>query len=341
MSDGWHDWPALPDLFPVAFSGVKTARDAFLVDIDLERLRERISDYFNTDKRHEEVSDRYPVAMRPTPGFDPCSVRETLTARGGPAESSFIRYAYRPFNDRWLYWEAETKLLDRKRADYIPHLFEGNLWLSSSRRIRKGETEPQTAITRHIASYHLLERVANWFPAWLRENGLSIDGDGARRPNLSPAARTYVHNLGMDVEYLFHHVLAVLHDPAYREANAGGLRMGWPRIPLPGWPDGLGSGARDQLASSAEHGRDLAALLDADTPVPGVTVGPIRTELAIIAVPSTSRGGYMTGEDFVLSAGWGHFGQARAIMPGTGRPVERTYTTHERDLLGRCDKSAW
>ena len=24
----------------------------------------------------------------------------------------FVRYAYRPFDTRWLYWEAETKLLD-------------------------------------------------------------------------------------------------------------------------------------------------------------------------------------------------------------------------------------
>ena len=38
--------------------------------------------------------------------------------------------------------------------------------------------------------------------------------------------------------------LAVLHDPDYREANAGALRMEWPRIPLPGWPDELCAGGR-------------------------------------------------------------------------------------------------
>ena len=32
--------------------------------------------------------------------------------------------------------------------------------------------------------------------------------------------------------------LGLLHDPAYREANAGALRMEWPRTPLPDWPDG-------------------------------------------------------------------------------------------------------
>ena len=333
-SDSWHEWPTLPDLFPVAFSGVNTSRDGFLVDIDLNRLTDRIGEYFTVTISHEEIARRYPVAMKSVRRFNPRSAREVLLNRGGPIQSSFVRYAYRPFDDRWLYWEADTELLDRKRAEYKPHVFEGNLWLSSSRRIRKGETEPQTAFTRHIASYHLLERASNWFPAWLHDDGLDIDDNGDCRPNLSTPARTYLHNLGMDVDDLFHHVLAVLHDPDYRKANAGGLRMGWPRIPLPGWPTGLGSGARDELALSAKRGRELATLLDSDTPVPGVTQSSIRTELAAIAVPSRTGGGNMTGDDFVLSAGWGHFGARKAVMPGQGRPAKRSYTTQERDLLG-------
>ena len=34
----------------------------------------------------------------------------------------------------------------------------------------------------------------------------------------------------------------------------------------------------------------------------------------------------MTGGDFALTAGWGHFGQGDAVMPGQGRVVERPYT---------------
>ena len=42
VSDSWFDWPTLPDLFPVSFPGVKTSRDGFLVDTDLDRLRARV-----------------------------------------------------------------------------------------------------------------------------------------------------------------------------------------------------------------------------------------------------------------------------------------------------------
>ena len=40
-----------------------------------------------------------------------------------------------------------------------------------------------------------------------------------RIPNLSPAAQRYLDRLGMGVEDLFYHVLAVLHDPAYRQGQ--------------------------------------------------------------------------------------------------------------------------
>ncbi len=142
--------------------------------------------------------------------------------------------------------------------------------------------------------------------------------------------------LGAGVEDLFHHVLAVLHDPAYREANAGALRVGWPRIPIPGWPNGDADGTADKLAESAARGRELAMLLDSDTLVPGVTTGALRPEIAAVAVPSTTNGGNMTGDDFALTAGWGHFGQGETVMPGQGRVVERPYTADEQVALGEA-----
>ena len=125
-----------------------------------------------------------------------------------------------------------------------------------------------------------------------------LDGGGEqRRPNLSPWAQAYLDRLG----------LGVLHNPAYRVANAGALRMEWPRIPLPGWPEGDSDGdagdAADELLASAARGREMAALLDPETPVPGVTAGMLRPELAAIAVPSTADGHNMTGDDFAVTAG--------------------------------------
>ena len=420
VSEDWFDWPALPDLFPVSFPGVKTSRDGFLVDTDLDRLKARIADYFDPALSHEEMARRHPAAMQATARFDARAVREALLARGGPKEAGFVRFAYRPFDDRWLYWEADTKLLDEKRADYRPHVFEGNLWLVTQQKPRR-EWSPPQAIS-HIGCIDLMDRSATCIPTWLRDDGIeSDDSRPAIRPNLSASVQRYLERLGLSAGDLFHHILAVLHDPAYREANAGALRMEWPRIPLPGWPapgsasvspagvvgqaewvetdetpalpgggpsapdlrsvagetsalpEGTpaheghepavepifpGNGASDEpnlnakeprtapsgqvgrreaaeaLAQSAARGRELARLLDSDTPVPGVTSGRLRPETAAIAVPATTDGRNMAGDDFALIAGWGHYGAGDAVMPGQGRIVERAFTPEERTALG-------
>ncbi len=322
----WFDWPSLPDLFPVSFPGVKTSRDGFLVDTDLERLRARVCDYFDPALGHGEIARRYPRVMKGTARYDARAVRDHLLKRGGPDESGFIRFAYRPFDVRWLYWEAKTELLDRKRADYRPHVFEGNRFFVTQQKPRR-EWSPSQVIS-HIGCLDLMDRGATCIPVLLRGNGFDVAAGNAHRANLSPEAERYLADLGLSVEDLFHHVLATLHDPVYREANAGALRMEWPRIPLPGWPSGHARHA-EALANSAAKGRDLAALLDSGTAVTGVTRAPLKPEIAAIAVPSTRRGRNMLGNDFAVTAGWGHNGSGHAVMSGRGRAVERAYVADE------------
>ena len=345
VSADWFNWPTLPELFPGSFPGVKTSRDSFLIDTDLDRLEARIADYFNASLGHETIAQRYPRVMMDTGRFNARATRDALLKRGGPDDTGFVRHAYRPFDNRWLYWEADSGLLDRPRPDYRPHVFEGNLWLVTQQKPRREWSPPQ--VISHIGCLDLMDRGATCIPTWLRDEatGETADSDDVRpgpgesvlepvlrRANLSGAAERYLERLGLSVEDLFYHVLATLHDPTYREANAGALRMEWPRIPLPGWPAG---GAEDaaELSRSAARGCDIARLLDPDTPVPGVTQAPLRPEFAAIAVPTTSDGRNMTGDDFALTAGWGHLGAGGAVMPGQGHLLERNYTSKERAAL--------
>ena len=60
VADDWSDWPSLPDLFPASFPGVKTSRDSFLVDVDLDRLKVRIADFFNSEPEPRGNSSRQP-----------------------------------------------------------------------------------------------------------------------------------------------------------------------------------------------------------------------------------------------------------------------------------------
>ena len=100
-------------------------------------------------------------------------------------------------------------------------------------------------------------------------------------------------------------------------------------------PTATRPGRRKSFAASAARGRELAALLDSDTPVSGVTTGTLRPEAAEVAVPSTTDGGNMAGDDFALTSGWGHFGQGEAVMPGQGRVVERPLHVGRARRAGR------
>ena len=109
--------------------------------------------------------------------------------------------------------------------------------------------------------------------------------------------------------------------------------MEWPRIPLPGWPEGDGDRAAQELAESSQRGREIAGLLNVETPVQGVTQTPVRQELAAIAMPATMSGRQMADEDFAVTAGWGHMGQAATVMPGQGQSRVRNYTADERRAM--------
>ena len=155
-------------------------------------------------------------------------------------------------------------------------------------------------------------------PAW-RPNAEKITA------NLSPAARAYLASLGLPdpdtdqatAELIWYHALAIGYSPAYLAENADGIRQDWPRIPLPQ--------AKDSLLASAALGRQVAALLDTETPVPGVTAGKIRDELKSIAVFQRVDGKPANPEagDLDLTAGWGHAGKGGVTMPGKGKLIRR------------------
>ena len=88
-------------------------------------------------------------------------------------------------------------------------------------------------MTDQVGCHDLIGNAPCFFSAYLRnDGGLENNTIDTHRPNLSAVAPRYLNRLNASVEDLFHHALAMLHDPTYRVANAGALRMEWPRIPL-------------------------------------------------------------------------------------------------------------
>lgn len=130
VGESYLAWSSLPEFFPTFFPGVQTKRDDFVIDVDRPTLEQRIAEYFNQGVSHSEIAIKYPRAMERTGRFDPIETRTYLLKRGVRAEY-LVRYCYRPFDMRWVYWEPETKLLGEKSPSYFPHVFPGNLWVEA------------------------------------------------------------------------------------------------------------------------------------------------------------------------------------------------------------------
>jgi hypothetical protein len=159
-------WPLLSDLFPVRFTGVKTSRDDVVVEIDKARLVDRMTRYFDPNITHEDMRAISRRAMQDAARFDAEATRDALLRRGFLPDH-VVRFGYRPFDLRWLYWEPLTKLLDEKRPEYYRQVFEGNLWLAAAQQNRKDFDPP--CVLRRIASIHIIERSANVLPMLFKE----------------------------------------------------------------------------------------------------------------------------------------------------------------------------
>jgi hypothetical protein len=330
-------WPKLPDLFPQNFPGVQTKQDALLVDIDRPRLLARMTDYFDAGITNETLAERHDGAMDGTHACEPVSTRAYLVKRGFLPEF-VVRFLFRPFDLRWIYWEPETKLLGRRSPDYYPQIFPENVWLAAVHHNRKDFDPP--LIASRLCCLHVIERSANMFPLLLRElpekptlafetAPRKLSPRDKRHFNISDVGLKYLESVGglTSAPLLFYHAGTVLHAAAYAADNTGALRRDWPRVPLPV--------QRARLEASAALGRQVAALLDTEAPVLGVTAGKIRPELLVIGRPTRVGGGSLkpAAGELDVTARWGIAGKGGVTMPSTGRVAIRDYTPEEKAAI--------
>jgi hypothetical protein len=177
-----------------------------------------------------------------------------------------------------------------------------------------------------LCDLNFMDSGARGIPLYLRpaERELS-EGDNPETPvtNITESAAQYLREISVTEEDLYFHCLAITHSLAFRWENTDSLRLDWPRIPLPD--------SKEALTASAALGQEVAALLDTESQVTGVTSGRIRWELRALANPARVGGGALDPEsgDLQVTAGWG-YNQNGAIMAGQGRAVEREYTLEEK-----------
>jgi hypothetical protein len=348
IASHYLEWPKLVELCADPPSnGLMEKRGGALMDFDSQALELRMRQYYDPHVTWEQLKALGTPLARDAARFDARKAREKVLAAESFQPDHLRRYVLRPFDARWCYYSTERPLWNEPRPKLWAQCWKGNEFLLTRFNAAKSPEGPASFYTQLLCDDHCLTPDAVAIPFRLRaapqakrkkkddgngEFGSILQeaapgydaGGGKTAANLSPATRAYLAKLGIKhpdadadtAALIWLHALAIGYAPAYLAENADGIRQDWPRIPLPD--------SKAALLASAALGRQIAALLDTESPVPGVTEGRLRPELKVIAEPHSSD-----LPDFRVTAGWGHAGKGGVTMPGKGKLVRRGFSAEE------------
>ena len=331
---GYLRWPTLPEFFHSAeFNGMLELRGGALIDIERKSLEKRMQDYFNPKIKWAEYQAMEGGLAKNAYGFNAENVRAQVI-RSGFDSDKIIRYGIRPFDFGSCYYTQENCIWGRPRPEFWEQVHPGNLFLISRKRATVQNEGANMFFTKSACDYHFFRGDAKLFPIRLWSGEM---GEQKSSRNLSELGAGYLSGLGYSdldsgLEDLFYHSLAIGYSGEYRLENADGLRIDWPRIPLPG--------SRSVLESSAALGRRVACFLDSDSPMSGVDSGgvsPVYAGVGILRPGSSGR------ENMRVEASWGYRDGQGKVFPGSGMLGEvrewtadesRGWSAAEREALG-------
>lgn len=240
----YQDFPSIDELMAINSCGVKTHRDAVLIDYDKNTLITRITD-IASERRLELLRERYGVTD--TPHWKLKNAQRKISASEVPR---FIqRVTYRPFDYRWIYYNPAIIEKGDSKYPTLRHMLSTNLALLTA-RIQATGVFDAVFISKFLAEMKTAEssRSCTVFPLYLMEEGDSRQTDlglSGRKPNLNPLVlRSWAERLavkqegdfglpiGMTPEGVVQYTYAVFHSPGYRSRYAEFLKIEFPRLPL-------------------------------------------------------------------------------------------------------------
>ena len=330
-ADSYSDWPAINEVMPVNVTGIVTARDGFVIDLEPSVLLDRIETFLDNRLSDTEVKKR--LGLKENYAWRVAAARRELhTATKRKRLEDFVtKILYRPFDERFIFWHPSV--VWRPRTEAMPHMLAGeNVALMFMRQVAMGDEYTHFGASRHPVdnrAFYSNKGIMSFGPLYLYPGVGKADGSlfsrwpkgkGGRTPNLDLG---FVEQLAAATELRFvsdgrgdlgktfgpedvvAYIYAVFHSPGYRERYEALLKLDFPRVPLPE--------SVDLFRRLAEAGHDLLALHLLESPKLGKPI----TSCAGPRNPEVGRVGWSDGTVWLdagkTSAREGH----RATKPGT------------------------
>ena len=256
FEDEYLSAPTINEVLSIMWSGIQTKRDALSVSWSA-------TEAWNVVKSAAECAPADLVKKFNLPpdgdGWDSRLAIEDLR-ESGPTQTAIIKYAYRPFDTRFLYYTGKTRgWLGRPRREASDHLLKIHnlaLIVKRSRMINVQHFCHICAVDTPPDINYLADQTY-FMPLY---SAAEADGSLFRQSHSKSKGESRTHNVSQTVvrqlrsafgihfledgvgdlkatfgpEDIFHYAYAVLHSPGYRSRYAEFLKIDFPRLPLTG-----------------------------------------------------------------------------------------------------------
>lgn len=263
---------AVQELMPVNSVGIVTARDELTIDMDKDRLWQRVQDFAKLEP--EAARRRYAL------GKDVRDWQVAWAQRDVNADlrtARLVPIAYRPFDMRWTYYTGNSRgFLCYPRDEVMRHFLAGkNIGLATARS-NKNPVSDHFYVSESIMETKCAESStqSGILPLYLYPS--EADLDQSRRVNFDTEIYAAIcktaglAGVAGDEVQVFDYIYGVLHCPAYRQTYAQFLKTAFPRIPYPPSPA--------SFADIAAKGAQLRALHLMQPEAIGPTPYPLKGE---------------------------------------------------------------
>ena len=237
---GYEQWLAIGEVFPLNGAGMTTARDKFVMDMNPNTLFQRVRSFRASTLPDAELHEAFGIAKKK--GWSIRKSWQQLQAVQPSALKDLIRpVSFRPFDERSIAFHDAIVWRTVKRVS--SHLTKPNIAIVTSRQAQKGFQH--VFLTEHPAEFNLTGTAGKYgsgyvFPLYLYPTTADKDDlfstkRTEREANLSAelvAKLAKAHKRTPTPEQMLHYVYAVLYSPPYREKYAELLRIDFPRIPF-------------------------------------------------------------------------------------------------------------
>lgn len=255
LSD-YEEFVSISDLFPINVTGIVTARDGVVTDIDRKELLNRMLRF--ADQRYSDQETRswlFPgkkngkYDVGDSRGWKLPEARKKV--QNEDIENLVRSVSYRPFDSRFIYYSPS--MVDWGRFDIMQHFLRGdNVALDICRQ----------NISNNFVHVFATDKITDdsYVSNKSRERGYVLPlylyhDDGTRTSNFdNETLKKFTVNLkdSYAPEDILDYIYAVLHSPTYREMYKEFLKIDFPRVPAPE--------SDDQLHALAAFGKELREL---------------------------------------------------------------------------------